>query len=50
VLILAEKYGQAPEEVESWDQYWFERAVLKLRAEKIHDDREETRREKARRK
>jgi hypothetical protein len=27
ILAIAEKYGRPPEEVETWDAYWFNRAV-----------------------
>jgi hypothetical protein len=40
ILILAEKYGQSPQEVEQWDEYWLERAALKAAGESLHYDRE----------
>jgi hypothetical protein len=42
ILVIAEKYGQAPQDVESWDQYWLERAALKVEAESIRDSRTRT--------
>lgn len=46
ILILAEKYGRSPEEVEQWDSYWLERAYLKAAGESVHHEREATRRER----
>lgn len=39
VLQLAEKYGRSPEEVETWDSYWFDRASILLEAEAIDSRR-----------
>jgi hypothetical protein len=39
VLQLAEKYGRSPEEVESWDSFWFDRAAVALEAESIDSQR-----------
>lgn len=48
ILILAEKYGQPPQEVEHWDRYWLERAILKAAGESLHDQREAAKRERSR--
>ncbi len=42
-MVLAKEYGQAPEDVEKWDMYWFERATLKLQGDSIHNERERAR-------
>lgn len=39
MLVLAKEYGRPPEEVEQWDAYWFERAVLLLEGESLRDKR-----------
>jgi hypothetical protein len=37
ILEIAKEYGQSPDDVESkWSLYWFNRAVLKLKAESIN--------------
>lgn len=36
MLLVAERYGRAPEEVEQWDEYWFNRAVEYLEGEGLH--------------
>lgn len=46
---MAEKYHRPPEEVENWDPYWLNRAILKHQGENMHDEREENRRERQRR-
>jgi hypothetical protein len=43
ILLLAKEYGQAPQDVEDWDQYWLERAALKIEGESIHNIREASR-------
>lgn len=43
ILTIAEKYGQAPQDVENWDLYWLERAFLKLQGESIRQGRENDR-------
>jgi hypothetical protein len=49
ILVLAEKYGQSPEQVENWDQYWLNRAALRLEVDAELDRRRE-KRDKTRRK
>jgi hypothetical protein len=46
VLVIAKEYGTSPQEVEQWDLYWFNRAVLKLRADNVVARREANRRKK----
>jgi hypothetical protein len=36
VLTVAQKYGQAPQDVEKWDEYWFNRAAELDQGEAIH--------------
>lgn len=33
ILVLAERFGRSPEEVENWDLYWFNRAIEWLEGE-----------------
>ncbi len=39
ILLLAEKYGQSPGDVENWDEFWFARAAVKLEAEGMDNAR-----------
>jgi len=39
VLRLAKEYGQAPEDVEKWDAYMFERAAVLMHAEGLEAER-----------
>lgn len=49
ILALAKEYGQSPETVENWDEYWLERAALKIVGESEHRKRETQRLRKKRR-
>jgi hypothetical protein len=44
ILVLAEKYGQSPAEVENWEPYWLNRAALRLEVEYELDRRREKKR------
>jgi len=46
--VLAKEYGQSPEVVENWDEYWFERAAVELHGRSIYERRrdEEERRKR----
>jgi hypothetical protein len=39
ILILAKEYGQSPQAVEEWDEYWFNRAVVDLQGRAQDDAR-----------
>jgi hypothetical protein len=50
ILAIAEKFGQAPQDVENWEHYWYERAKTQLIGEGIDAERRMKKLEKSRRK
>ena len=49
MLVIAKEYGQAPGDVEKWEPYWQNRALLKLEGESIHNRRQSEKMKKKRR-
>jgi hypothetical protein len=33
ILVIAQRYGQSPAEVERWEEWWLNRAIIELEAE-----------------
>jgi hypothetical protein len=46
VLKLAEKYGQSPQDVENWDEFWTVRAVELMEGESLADEAKDLERDK----
>ncbi len=46
VLKLAKEYGQAPQDVENWDEYWTQRAIELMDGESMNAAAEEKRRKR----
>lgn len=44
VLKLAKEYGQAPQDVEQWDEWWTVRAIELMDGEGLHSAAEDKRR------